>query len=240
MSVRFLGISGLLIILGLLAGTILLGLELRQRLRIEADLRSDVAGLSIHRGLTRPVDGPLLVILGDSRAAGLGTPDVPGWTVFNLGVPAQSSSEVLARAGRDLVLLNPDHLVLITGVNDLKQGESGPAIQGASDDVVEILAIADRLGIRSTFVAPWPAAAGSLRSTLLPEDLPHRCRKLRDEVDQRGPETTTVVWVTGLLDEDDQARADLARDALHLNASGNAILLKSVLQKVDLEGTRVH
>ena len=240
MSVRFLGISGLLIILCLLAGTILLGLELRQRLRIEADLRSDIAGLSIHRGLTRPADGPLLVILGDSRAAALGTPDVPGWTVFNLGVPGQSSSEVLARAGRDLVLLNPDRLVLITGVNDLKQGESDPAIQGASDDVVEILSIADRLGIRSTFVAPWPAATGSLRSTLLPDDLSSRRRRLRDEVNQHGPETATVVWVTGLLDLDDHVRADLARDALHLNDGGNAILLDSLLQKVDLKGTRVH
>ena len=102
MSSRFLGISGLLIILGLLTGTILLGFELRQRLRIEAALRSDVAGLSMHRDLTPPTEEPLLVILGDSRAAALGTPDIPGWTVFNLGVPGQSSTEVLARAGRDL------------------------------------------------------------------------------------------------------------------------------------------
>ena len=228
MRFRLLGILGWLLALLLAGVTCLLAWQLDRRLGIESELRADPGGLSIHRGL-ETTSSPSLMILGDSRASALGQPRFPGWSVLNLGVAGQTTTEILSRAGRDLVLHRPDALVLIAGVNDLKSGPGGPAVSGAAEAIDDILKITSSLEIPVLVMDTWPHASIDLRSILLPDDLPDRCLALTRENRNR-PEAPNVRFaeVTGLIGDDGLVRTRFARDGLHLNDEGNRLVLKAI------------
>ena len=202
MRLRLLGILGWILALLLIGVGCLLGWQLDRRMAIEAGLRENIGGLSIHRGLD-PAPSPNVIILGDSRAAGLRQAEFPGWSVINLGVPGQTTAEVLARSGRDLVLLEPDALALITGVNDLKTGSSDESVSRTGAAMNDIVSIASKLGIPTLVIETWPHAAVDLRSFMLPADLSERCIDLTNLMKTR-PEDPNVrfVEIDGLVGED--------------------------------------
>lgn len=228
MNSRTLGILGWSTAFVLFGTTAVLAWQLDRRLGIESRIRSDVGGLGIHRDLDAP-GSPSVVILGDSRAAGLGEPEIEGWNVVNLGVPGQTTAEVLSRAGRDLVLLDPNAVVLITGINDLKSGEGKPAVNRAAEATRDIVRIAGALDQPILVIETWPQAAVGLRSALLPEDLPNRCNRLADELNGH-PETQSAYFAAmhKLLGEDGLVRIELARDSLHLNQTGHRIVVETI------------
>jgi len=64
---------------------------------------------------------PLVVFLGDSRAAAWTTPtQIAGFTFINRGSSAQTTAQVLGRFPHHVQPLKPDILVLQVGINDLK------------------------------------------------------------------------------------------------------------------------
>ena len=228
MRVRFLGILGWLIAILLMGVVAILAWQLDRRLDIEAGLRADVGGLSIHRG-REAASSPCVVIIGDSRATALGEPDIDGWSVINLGVPGQTTAEILARAGRDLVLLRPDAVVLITGINDLKSGESEDAIDQAAAATRDIIQVTASLGQPTMMIETWPQANLGVRTLLLPQDLPERCLRLADDLKSH-PDTQKADFITiqQLLGEDGLVRTEFARDALHLNQAGQQLLVDAI------------
>ena len=123
---------------GLLA-SIVLGTMLKRRVAIEASLRQDPLGL-----LRLPAEpdaeqpGPRLLLTGDSRAAQLGKPEFSGWQVLNHGISGQTSDQVAARLARDLLLHSPAHVVMIVGINDLKDDESSARTAGLIRSLSEI------------------------------------------------------------------------------------------------------
>ena len=228
MRIRRLHILGWLLALGFATISVILGAMLNRRVAMEASLRADVAGLSTHRGLA-PLESPNVVLLGDSRARALGSPEIDGLSVRNLGIPGQTSAEVLARAGRDLVLARPDAAILICGVNDLKTGQAADAVGRAADATNDLLDVASSLGIPTLVVHTWPNAEVDLRARLLPRDLPERCRDLKSRLESvpRSPEIV-FVSIDSLIREDGYVRPEIARDALHLNDAGNRLVIEAL------------
>jgi len=212
---------------------ILLGLGLavslwiiQGRLASEESLRLDPVGMAAHRG--RQIEGPAptLLLLGDSRAAGLRTPKLAGWTIDNRGIGGQTFSQILARGARDLVLSAPDALVIIGGINDLKAGTSQASVQRAATAALELLAIAASLEIPTLVVEVWPQASPmSLRGALLPGDLPARVEQLNVLLQEAAAAHAFDFLETDfLLDEEGLVAEAYAADALHLGAEGNAAL----------------
>ncbi len=219
--------------------TVFLAIEVRHRLQIEAKLRLSTALLEKHRGIAPKEGRPLLLLTGDSRAAALGDDPLGRFTVENRGLAGQSSIELVARIGRDLAQLRPDHAVVIIGVNDLKTSDaSDEQVRQAAVSIVEIVQIAEAMDVPMTICAIWPAASASgLRGLLLPGDFPSLIEDLNEKIravtDGDGVGLVEVEWL--LDDAGTSVRSRFSKDALHLNASGNEILRKSILDSIDAE-----
>ena len=206
--------------------------QLQRQRSIVASLRLDPAGLSLFRDRTGTIERPKVMVIGDSRAAGLGSIDHDGWTTDNRGISGQTTSEILARAGRDLVLDPPDVVVFIGGVNDLTIQANEEATDAAAQNIEDFIRIADRLAIPTIVVDPWPARrSASLRGRLLPSSFEESLDALRARVAGSCVHNDVDFVSAGfLLDPSGTVRKEYARDALHLNDAGNAALGRAVAE----------
>ena len=139
-SHRVITIAGWILAAIAVAGCLTLGAMVRRRLAIEGRLREDPLGLSTLPPVDPLPPSPRLLLTGDSRAAHLGQPWCPGWSVINRGIAGQSAEQVAARLARDLLLLKPDHVVVIAGINDLMDGPRSRVDRAAAalEDVIRL------------------------------------------------------------------------------------------------------
>lgn len=79
-----------------------------------------------------PDSNPTLLLLGDSRVAEWGLPQIPGWRVVNAGVPGLTSSELVLITSKILSEVQPNFVIIQAGVNELK-------ILGVRSDLYEPL-----------------------------------------------------------------------------------------------------
>jgi len=221
--------------IGGIGSCVVLGWLLGHRLRIEASLRSDPAGLAIHRGETVPDARPRLLVLGDSRASHLAGQPFSPWSAINRGIPGQTASEVLARGARDLVLLAPDQAVLIVGINDLKTGDADTTVDRAAASIEELARVAQTLRIPLLIVEVWREGdVFEARSLLLPSDLDTRVAALNERIRGIAAETDARCLPTDfLLDDSGRVRAENARDTLHLSDDGNALLAATIASSIN-------
>lgn len=225
-SNRIIAIAGWIVAGIALATCIGLGMVVKQRLSIEQRLRADPLGLRTLDSIEQLPASPRLLLTGDSRAAQLRTPGIEGWSVINRGIPGQSTPQVAARFGRDLLLLNPDHAVVIAGINDLKDGDTLDRISQTIEGFRDIARMAEAAGVPLTIVEVWGAGdVTEPRRLLLPADLTERLVTVNDAI--RGmstPSSCRVIRADALLADDAAVPEAHARDTLHLNAEGNRIL----------------
>ena len=202
-----------------------------QRLEMEARIRADPAFMSAFRTMPPQSGRPSLLVIGDSRANGVARLPLSGWNVVNRGIDSQTATEVLARACRDLVLLKPDHVLLIVGINDLKSGGSEESVARAAASVEEFARVARALGVPTTIAEVWSASARpTLRGAALPSDLDSRVSALNERYRTLAAEHGAALMRTDfLLDQSGAASAALTRDALHLNEEGNRLLAEAIV-----------
>ena len=223
--------------------SILLATELRERIRDESRIRSDTAGLMKHREVPTKGGRPLLLVTGDSRAAAVGDEPLGRFTIENRGLPGQTSIELVARIGRDLAQLRPDHAAVIIGVNDIKAIQRTPdEIRGTITSIHELIDITDAMRVPMTICMVWPAAAtASFRGLLLPPGFNAMVDELNEGIREAAANSdVTLIHIEDLLSEDGTTvRSEFAEDALHLNSRGNEILRKSILDSIDA-ASEVH
>lgn len=224
--IRIIAISGWIVAGIALAACVGLGMVVKQRLAIEQDLRADPLGLRTLKSIDQRPTGPNLLLTGDSRAAQLRTPGIEGWSVVNRGIPGQSTQQVAARFGRDLLLLDPDHAIVIAGINDLKDGETVDRVSRTIESFRDIVKMAEAAGVPVTIIEVWGAGeVTEPRRFLLPADLPERLVTVNDAIRRlSSPSACRVIRVDELLTDEGTVPELHARDTLHLNAEGNRIL----------------
>ena len=235
-KIRILAMLGWLIAAGAAAGCLILFQSLQEVLAREQRLRQSTAGLENRTSHTRISNKPLVLITGDSRAAQLGEAPLGDFAVVNRGVPGQTTIEVLARIGRDMAVSRPDHVIVVAGVNDLKQGElSSEEMAAIVRSFEEMLLIGDAMGIPVTVCPIWGASSKpTLRGFALPSNLDGYVRDanllLRAVAEEKGAD---IANADPLLDEKGLVRESLSSDALHLNAAGQEVLRKLLLESLD-------
>ena len=86
-------------------------------------VRLDPLGLSVYAAANQqslPAERPVVVIIGDSRAAEWTAPTMSNFTFVNRGIGAQTTAQVLGRFAPDVAPVTPDIAVIQVGINDLK------------------------------------------------------------------------------------------------------------------------
>ena len=218
------------------SGCVILFQSLQGSLAREQRLRHSTAGLENRLDCPKPLNAPILLVTGDSRAAQLGEDPLGRYAVVNRGVPGQTTIEVLARIGRDMAVTKPDQVVVIAGVNDLKNGVGSPEeLTTLMRSFEEILLIGEAMGIPVTICRVWGASnKASLRGLVLPtglgDDVKETNRLLRELAADRG---AIIAGIDPILDEEGFTKESLSADALHLNAEGVGVLRKSLLESLD-------
>ena len=227
--------------LGLTILCLILIFHVRERVLLEKALRANPALLDQHRDRSEmTLERPLLLITGDSRAKDLGTTKIGRFHVENRGIAGQTTTEVLARVGRDMAILRPDQVIVIAGINDLKiSSADGEEPTQAAAALMEILAIGEAMNIPVTLLEAWGASESiTLRGMFLPSHLASAVRALNLKITKmKRPESARIASTNAILNDNDLVRAELARDALHLNDRGLDILRKLILESLDGEKT---
>ena len=128
-----------------------------------------------YQSLTPDTNIPSLLLLGDSRIAEWGVPDIPGWHVFNGGVRQITSAQLALRCRSILEQTRPQLVVIQVGINDLKLLGVHPELDDlvVSNCVANILATAGECrshNARVIVTLVWPIGKVSLVRRLVWSD----------------------------------------------------------------------
>lgn len=110
---------------------------------------------------------PEVWLVGDSRAADWGLPQLPGWCVVNLGAGGMTSAELRRSVAPMLDSGTPRVVVIQAGINDLKILGVRPELKEeiVSQCVSNLVALVDRAerrGARVLVTTVWPTGPVSL------------------------------------------------------------------------------
>ena len=229
---RFASYLGWLLAIVFFAGLVIATRHLHRQRLLVAELREDPAGLHLFLNRSVAPDASRVLITGDSRAAHLGDLQLENQVTDNRGVAGQTTSEVLARAGRDLVLEPPTALIVVAGVNDLTVEADDEATDAAIRNVSDLLRIGHRLAIPTIVVEAWPPKrSAGLRGLLLPAAMDSNLERLNREVRTAcSTHGATFVETDFLLDPDGGLADRFTRDALHLNSTGNTAVRDAIVK----------
>ena len=229
---RFASYLGWLLAIVFFAGLVISTRHLQRQRFLVAELREDPAGLQLFRDRIVTPDASRVLITGDSRAAHLEDLRLEDQVTDNRGVPGQTTSEILARAGRDLVLETPSALIVVAGVNDFTIEADDEATDAAIRNIHDLVLIGRRLAIPTIVVEAWPPKrSAGLRGLLLPAAMDSNLERLNREVRTACSAHGATFVETGFLLDPDGGLADrFTRDALHLNETGNAAVRDAIVK----------
>jgi len=168
---------------------------------------------------------PKVIFIGDSITEmwRYGDPALFSNGVLGRGISGQTSPQILLRFHADVVALKPIAVHILCGANDVA-GNTGPNTpQDYRNNILAMLDIAERNGIKVLLGSITPAGQFSWLPEVQPvariAELNDWLRKIADE---RG--ALFIDYFTALAAEDRSMRADYANDGVHPNAAGYAVM----------------
>jgi lysophospholipase L1-like esterase len=184
-----------------------------------------------------------VVLFGDSRAAEWVPPEVDGVTFVNRGINSQSTAQMLGRYQAQIAALHPDVLVVQAGINDLKilplvERVAEPAIERCIANLDEIVARARAHGTTVVLTTIFPTGKPPVqRRPVWSDAIPAAVHRVNEHLRAQAGDGVHLLDAHALLaNGDGRLRRGLARDFVHLNGSGYAVLnaaLVELLGRVD-------
>lgn len=175
----------------------------------------------------------VVVALGDSITYGYPyTPD-GSWTenlkretnyrVINSGVPGDTFHDMLARLDKDVLIYNPDIVIVMGGTNDVYVGCSQPQIQAHFRTIIDQLRESN---IKIILGLPLPVADSSETSL----------KALRKWLLSYGENNGIAIidFYKDFLDNKGEIREDLYVDGCHPNKIGYNIMAKRVVTSIKI------
>ena len=157
---------------------------------------------------------------GRERNAGI---FFPGKPYVNRGTSGQTTPQMVLRFEQDVVKLRPAAVVILAGTNDVA-GNTGPETpEMIEDNFRAMVAIAKANGIRVVLASITPAYAYPWKPGVQPaEEIRQLNGWLREFAAKQG--CVYLDYYTALADERGGMRAGTAKDGVHPNAAGYAVM----------------
>jgi lysophospholipase L1-like esterase len=173
-----------------------------------------------------------IVLIGDSRVRPMRLEALESeWEILNRGINGETSAQMRLRFANDVMALQPDVVIIQSGINDLVAGIGSKA---------KAPAITARTTANLKWVAEQAAAAGSkvVLLTVIPPADPDLARRLvwsegiREQVAAvnadllawKPPQGVRVLDLGGVFEATTRLHEKFALDTLHLNETGYSLL----------------
>jgi lysophospholipase L1-like esterase len=178
-----------------------------------------------------------VVLFGDSRVRQWSPmPQIDGIEIVNRGIGGETTAQMRLRFDPDVLLLQPDVVVIQAGINDLLAAglsvRAGDRIrQGLKDNLRQLATLSSGAGARVVLLTIIPPASPSLQRRLVwNRDIVEDVTDVNLFIHSLdGLDGVTVVDAAGLLaPPGGELPAEYARDTFHLESAAYAILNKAV------------
>ena len=186
---------------------------------------------------------PTLLLLGDSRMAEWGLPQMAHWRVVNAGTGRLTTGQLRMLAPGLLDAFHPDAVVLESGINDLKLLGMRPEMSATlvALAVSNLTAVVDQCvarHIRLVVLEVWPPSRPSLaRLPVWNAAIPASVRELNQRLRAiNAPERG--VWVADLFERAGlKPEPEIYRDTVHLKAEVYKRLAPTLEKELEARGT---
>jgi lysophospholipase L1-like esterase len=187
---------------------------------------------------------PTLLLLGDSRMAEWGLPQLPGFRVVNAGFPGCTTSQIATQTRSLLNEIKPQVVVIQAGINDLKllgvrRWARATVIDAALRNLLAIVEQSQRHGARVIVTSVWPVGPLTpIRRIFWSSEVESARRELNRRLETLCAERRNILVIDLLAPVAPVQRAALYRDTLHLKPQAYAqftITLQGVLARERVE-----
>ena len=172
-----------------------------------------------------------IVFLGDSRIAHWPQPAIDEYEIFNRGIGAQTSSQILQRYDYHVKPLEPDIVFVQVGINDLKTIPLFPERQEAiitdlQENILEITKKATDQNATVILTTIFPIGKVPIeRKPFWSEDVELAIGKVNKFVSSLEDEKVVVFdTYSVLVGENEKILPEYSYDLLHLNEAGYEVL----------------
>ena len=165
-----------------------------------------------------------VVFMGDSITEFWSLSDsFPGKPYVNRGISGQTTPQMVLRFRQDVIALQARVVVILAGTNDIAEN-TGPIPLGAiEDNLMSMVDLAKRNGIRVVLSALVPAAKYPWRPDLAPLE---KIRTLNEWVKDYAAKEDLVFldYYSAMSNDKRGLKAELSEDGVHPNKAGYAVM----------------
>jgi lysophospholipase L1-like esterase len=169
---------------------------------------------------------------GESRVVFMGDSITESWALadffaskpyVNRGISGQTTPQMLLRFRQDVIALQPRVVVILAGTNDIAENTGPITLEAIEDNLMSMVDVAKRNGIRVVFSSLVPAFQYPWRPELAPVE---KIRVLNDWIKDYAAKEGLIFldYYSALANEKRGLRAELTEDGVHPNKAGYAIM----------------
>jgi len=177
---------------------------------------------------------------GESRVVFLGDSITEAWdlSVFfkgkpyvNRGISGQTTPQILLRFRQDVIVLNPDIVVILAGTNDIAEN-TGPTSLGAIEDNLKSMAeLAQKNGVRPILASVLPASVYPWRLDIRPiEKILALNQWMKEYATREG--IGFLDYYSSMVNDQHGLKADFTGDGVHPNQAGYTIMASLVADAI--------
>ncbi len=147
----------------------------------------------------------------------------PGKPYVNRGISGQTTPQILLRFRQDVIALQPKVVVILAGTNDIAENTGPITLRAIEDNLVSMVDIAKRNGIRVVLSALVPAAKYPWRPDLAPVEKIHSLNDwMKDYAAKEG--LVFLDYHSAMVNHQHGLKAELSEDGVHPNKAGYAVM----------------
>lgn len=167
-----------------------------------------------------------IIFLGDSITQNWNLADsFPGKPYVNRGISGQTTPQILLRIRQDVIDLTPKVVVILAGTNDIAENTGPISIEAIEGNLVSMVEIAQKNGIRVILASVLPAARYNWRPAIQPVE---KIRSLNQWMKEYASRTGIeyLDYYSAMVDKKSGLKDEIGTDGVHPNSAGYAVMAR--------------